>query len=571
MSAQWLPATPLEQALLDATQAADQQAYLGVLQDAELLVPLAGDGEHPMTSVVEGRTYLLAFTSPETLRTASGSELPYRSLRFADLVAGWPDPQWWLVVNPGTPVEAHLPASSLAQLASASEAATRPPAGDGEPSDQRSHGPADGAQGGGDDPAPPVEAPASDESDSAPPPEGAESVGIDPSGLPPLPMPGSHVPLRPANQVEEALERAVRNNDADALLKALLLAELVVPIPDGASVDVRPGFDGFQWRVYQAEGEACIPVFSSTVRCAEILGEVPITVAEGLAVVHYWPDSAYTLALNPGTPIGASLPGPQVRELAEWAAQIGLVDLLREYEQAGAAQRTERPVAPNTAPAAPEAASPTSDAASEPAEASTAAEPTSAEPASREPASAEPAVSVPEQSERESPVTEPASAPASIPDPAVPHPAATQAPQPPSTPEPPAAPLLLQKLVPHQHVAHYLQRGYDLISGLAHAAEDVAEVTEPAKLYAMLGLARPDSGFTASDPDVYLLRWVNPVPALAVEATAAGQIRQFRFAGVRLPHGTQLWRYDASGAAALIAVYDADVAAWKPAEGGAAS
>jgi hypothetical protein len=43
-------------------------------------------------------------------------------------------------------------------------------------------------------------------------------------------------------------------------------------------------------------------------------------------LIRAWPDESWSFAVNPGTPVGATLPGTQIRALAAWAAEVGLSD-----------------------------------------------------------------------------------------------------------------------------------------------------------------------------------------------------------------------------------------------------
>ncbi|MGH3716387.1 MAG: SseB family protein, partial [Micromonosporaceae bacterium] len=327
----------------------------------------------------------------------------------------------------------------------------------------------------------------------------------------PLPEPG----FEPDNDIETAMLAAVQVGDTDAYLKALLLAELLVPIADGAPVESRA------WRATELDGERCVLVFTSQRRMVEHLGsdEVPYTRVEAVAALHSWPDHQLTLAVNPGTAVGASLPGEQVAELAAWAAEIGLVDILQGT--APAPGRAPAPATPASAAAPPASISPS-------------------------PLPAGPAAG-----------TAPASAVVSVP-----------APDAASGPAVRYGGQVLQKLLPHQHVDFYLQRGYHMVSGYIHRLRDVGEATPPAQLYQALGLDGAGSPFAAADPHLHAVRW----PAYGdgrYGATdppsygAGAQVSQLRVAGVPLPHGAQLCRIDRTGAGTVVATYDADAGQWR--------
>src|SRR5437762_11500092 len=105
-----------------------------------------------------GRTHVLAFTSPQAMNTClaeyGGGA---RRMAYADLAAAWPNPEWWLAVNPGLPIEGYLPPWFVNQLSrgdvrmpgrsgrvrvehSPEETVTRAPAGFARSSTARSFG-----------------------------------------------------------------------------------------------------------------------------------------------------------------------------------------------------------------------------------------------------------------------------------------------------------------------------------------------------------------------------------------------------------------------------------------------
>jgi hypothetical protein len=71
-------------------------------------------------------------------------------------------------------------------------------------------------------------------------------------------------------------------------------------------------------------------------------------------LIQAWPDPAWSFAVNPGTPVGATLPGEQIVALASWAADVGLSADTDEVD-AGAtvaaqqAERAQRPPAESAA------------------------------------------------------------------------------------------------------------------------------------------------------------------------------------------------------------------------------
>ncbi|WP_439428018.1 SseB family protein [Micromonospora sp. LA-10] len=114
----WEPATEAEVAMRDALRAQDQQQYFRVLTRVDLFLPVAGSSAGGWgTWTSGGRTHVLAFTSAAALRASLGENAgTARRVPYPELAAGWPNPEWWLAVNPGLPIEGYLPAWYVAQL-----------------------------------------------------------------------------------------------------------------------------------------------------------------------------------------------------------------------------------------------------------------------------------------------------------------------------------------------------------------------------------------------------------------------------------------------------------------------
>lgn len=171
-------------------------------------------------------------------------------------------------------------------------------------------------------------------------------------------------PFEPANAVEENLLEAAGDGSTDTFLSTLLLAKVLVPVPAGATREIRPGDKSFSWHTETIDGERYVVVFTSRPRLAEHMassaGADEPAAAVPVKFVHLiraWPDESLSFAVNPGTPVGATLPGAQIVALATWAAEVGLGD------NADDAETDEDPVemtppAPAPAPA-PEPKRPT--------------------------------------------------------------------------------------------------------------------------------------------------------------------------------------------------------------------
>ncbi len=131
----------------------------------------------------------------------------------------------------------------------------------------------------------------------------------------------------PATDVEHDLLSAAESGSTDAFLSTLLLARVLLPVSADAVPGSHPGDDGFAWRTETLEGERYVVVFTSPERMADHLPE-PVETASVrfVQLIRRWPDPSWSFAVNPGTPVGATLPGAQIVALASWAAEVGLGD-----------------------------------------------------------------------------------------------------------------------------------------------------------------------------------------------------------------------------------------------------
>jgi SseB protein N-terminal domain len=158
-------------------------------------------------------------------------------------------------------------------------------------------------------------------------PDPAWRLAIDP-GLPiAVHLPGAELSgvvetvFAPDNEAEAAMVRARRTRDPEELLRALLGAELHLPCrPGSRSRDL--GDPEFPWWL-EPGGGAVVPAFTSERRLRGCLGvahgEVDFVIVHLLLLVESWPDRAWSMAVNPGTPMAATLTGEVIAELAGWA------------------------------------------------------------------------------------------------------------------------------------------------------------------------------------------------------------------------------------------------------------
>jgi hypothetical protein len=243
------------------------------------------------TTVFDGRTHVIVFTSPDAMRAAGAPLGSVRSITAADLVATWPDGSWWLAVNPGLPIGARLPPDAVARLpvpppAPRVTVAVMPPAPRAPIHDQGSR------------PAAP-----------------AAAV---PDAAPGLPGPAGPEP-EPTAPGEAELAVAIAGRDPDGFTAALLRAELHLPVdPDGSpSRDLTdPEFPW--WRLPDANGQPAVAVFTSEARLRYVLGDHDHVVLNAYRLASVWPDPQWAVAVNPGTSLAASLPGGALRDLGSW-------------------------------------------------------------------------------------------------------------------------------------------------------------------------------------------------------------------------------------------------------------
>jgi hypothetical protein len=137
----------------------------------------------------------------------------------------------------------------------------------------------------------------------------------------------TELPFDPANDVEADLLAAASDGNTDNFLSTLLLAKVLLPVAPGASPDARPGDPGFEWRREEVDGQPYVVVFTSKERMVEHLPvDTKALTTKFVQLIRAWPDESWSFAVNPGSPVGATLPGGQIKALAAWAAEVGLSD-----------------------------------------------------------------------------------------------------------------------------------------------------------------------------------------------------------------------------------------------------
>jgi hypothetical protein len=103
---------PLRQAI----DAGDPDAYLAALLSEPLLVPVTEPpdyGLRPAGPNADGLFAVLVYTDADQLPS---DDHPYAAARLADVLRVWPDPDWWLVIDPGSEQQVVLAPQHLREL-----------------------------------------------------------------------------------------------------------------------------------------------------------------------------------------------------------------------------------------------------------------------------------------------------------------------------------------------------------------------------------------------------------------------------------------------------------------------
>ncbi|HEY7487544.1 MAG TPA: SseB family protein [Streptosporangiaceae bacterium] len=322
-SSAWQPANDGERRMRDVLRDGDHESYFRVLAETELIVPvaeemvdevLAGDTQPSWPTIeLDGRTNVPVYTSAAAMRAGAGRRFQhFLKLKFAEIAEAWPDPHWWLLVNDGLPIQGQLPSWFVTQLAG----------GDPRPPTAGLRRPA--AVFAAPLPAPPDEA--ADEAADETPTWAGRTVGEA--------EPDFADTFVPVGDVEVKLLDAVHRGDNDAFLQALADADVLLQVPEDAEFALRPGRPGFPWPTTEIGGRVSIPLFTSVERLRDMVGTAPApyTRLPFAGVIRYWPEATTALAINPGTAIGASLPGEQIAGLAEWADQRAAQRVAARFE-----------------------------------------------------------------------------------------------------------------------------------------------------------------------------------------------------------------------------------------------
>ncbi|MFL6055030.1 MAG: SseB family protein, partial [Actinoallomurus sp.] len=139
--------------------------------------------------------------------------------------------------------------------------------------------------------------------------------------------PSSDVPLAlhftagaefvPLDEEERLLHDAAARDDREEFLRTLLgVRQIWVPMVEGGDPILSPGRPGFQWHTRESGGRTVVPLFTGPGRMREVMGGHPFVLSDLAKVLRFWPDRAWDLVINDGSPIGATIPGERVTALS---------------------------------------------------------------------------------------------------------------------------------------------------------------------------------------------------------------------------------------------------------------
>ncbi|WP_444546000.1 SseB family protein [Virgisporangium aliadipatigenens] len=120
-----------------------------------------------------------------------------------------------------------------------------------------------------------------------------------------------------ANATEEDLLAATREGNTDGFLSTLLLAKVLVP---GSTAEPS------NWPTRSINGGEYLVTYTTRKRLEERHGVgAEATEVRFTSLISQWPGDELGFAVNPGTPVGATLSGAEIRTLAGWATEVGLI------------------------------------------------------------------------------------------------------------------------------------------------------------------------------------------------------------------------------------------------------
>ncbi|WP_415645601.1 SseB family protein [Stackebrandtia soli] len=146
-------------------------------------------------------------------------------------------------------------------------------------------------------------------------------------------------------EAESRLASSAATGDTESFLHILMRSWAFVPLGDEGAPAVRPGEPGFRWHTDLIDGAYTVTAFTSPARLAARYGDRPFVKTTFSRVASQWPGLEYSLYVNPGTEVGANMPGPQVTTLLTWARTQGLIELAQAMERQAESEAGSAPIA----------------------------------------------------------------------------------------------------------------------------------------------------------------------------------------------------------------------------------
>lgn len=294
-----------EEGLARAIAGGDPDAALRALFDASLfLISTEKDGYtvpgQPgfrwLTLDTKDGKAVPVFTSRNRVDLGLGpntySRLPTRLL---DLAEAWPGDGFGIVVNPNTPLTVSLPGAGVLGLTGLAE----------ELGVRRDD---DGFQPG-----------------AAP-----EDALFDAAAVALRLHHEPGVAVDSTRQEDHALLAAASRGDRVGYLKIMLNLEVRLPALPDRDPGIRYAGRPFPWRTVREGDRTVVEVFTSTF----LMRGTGIRTRSGADLpnlLRYWPDPTWDLAVNPGTPLAAVLPGEHIAGLSRWYDQALAHELLHHF------------------------------------------------------------------------------------------------------------------------------------------------------------------------------------------------------------------------------------------------
>ncbi|HZE39073.1 MAG TPA: hypothetical protein VE172_09715, partial [Stackebrandtia sp.] len=147
-----------------------------------------------------------------------------------------------------------------------------------------------------------------------------------------LVVPGALEQWPDENSVEDSLAGAAASGDTRAFLEVILRAWAYLPVAEDCPPSARPGDPEFRWHTDLIDGSYTITAFTTQNRLVARYGDQNQIRTTFGRLVAQWPGIEYSLYVNPGTEVGANIPGPQVTTLVTWARTQGLLQAALEME-----------------------------------------------------------------------------------------------------------------------------------------------------------------------------------------------------------------------------------------------